>query len=413
MSKRTRTSGTDAMMEEITKKDKNMEKLLQHHPTSGKEKLTSIREDIAIEKNLLHQVERFDLESEQVNHKESLIDFATKEKNKEEIQKKPFSRKMGKFNDLTGEKFGMWNVIEKVGSRNGNVIWKCKCEKCGSIKTKQGRYLKKGIGVSCDCLIDKPYKHKGTLEKLVKKFSDNEIGKMFDVKKETIRYFRKKYNLSPCPIRNKKRPNKYSLDVKFFRKIENEYQAYILGFICADGYVHNNGKVVSIAIKQSDSQILEEIKKAMKTNAEFKVKRKPSNQEDLYVLNISSKELVNDLVKLGITSNKTKVLSLPVMDKDLYRHFFRGIFDGDGYVGEKQFALTGGSISILKSLQNLIFAETGQELVIRELKKNGYVRGYQLYGSKRDKEVLEWTYRDSRIRLERKFDRYMRFWKSG
>ena len=34
----------------------------------------------------------------------------------------------------------------------------------------------------------------------------------------------------------------------------------------------------------------------------------------------------------------------------MYRHFFRGLFDGDGYIGERQFVLATGSKRLVEDL---------------------------------------------------------------
>lgn len=261
-------------------------------------------------------------------------------------------------------------------------------------------------------VTDQPYKNEFELKMLVETYSDAEIGKMFDVSRGTIKYFRNKYKISPCKTRKHKIKNSYLLNKHFFKEIQDEYQAYILGFICADGYVHKNGKTVTIAIKQSDSQILEDIKKAMETDAKLRVKKKPDGQEDLAVLNISSRELVEDLARLGVKSNKTKEILLPIIKNDLYKHFIRGLFDGDGYIGERQFALTGGSKNILLQIQKHIMKEIKCKLTLRELKKkDGSIKGYQLYGGKNTKAALQWLYSDCRIVLERKYKCYTDYWK--
>ena len=61
---------------------------------------------------------------------------------------------MGKFKDLTGQKFGRLTVIEKTTERkNGKIVWKCLCD-CGSGKevyvTSGG--LNSGNTQSCGCL---------------------------------------------------------------------------------------------------------------------------------------------------------------------------------------------------------------------------------------------------------------------
>jgi hypothetical protein len=56
------------------------------------------------------------------------------------------------FQDLTGQKFVRWTVIE-IGARAkcGLQLWKCKCE-CGTEKEILGTSLKASITKSCGCL---------------------------------------------------------------------------------------------------------------------------------------------------------------------------------------------------------------------------------------------------------------------
>ena len=66
----------------------------------------------------------------------------------------------------------------------------------------------------------------------------------------------KKYNLK---LNERAYKRKYSLNEKYFDSINTEDKAYILGFICADGYIAKDRIVIAIAKK--DIQILENIKK--------------------------------------------------------------------------------------------------------------------------------------------------------
>ena len=59
---------------------------------------------------------------------------------------------MGKFIDLTGQKFGRLMVIECAGrDKRGRAIWKCKCD-CGNEAIKGSDRLIRGITQSCGCL---------------------------------------------------------------------------------------------------------------------------------------------------------------------------------------------------------------------------------------------------------------------
>lgn len=59
---------------------------------------------------------------------------------------------MGKFQDLTGQKFGRLTVIKRVeNSRSKQIRWLCQCD-CGNRKVILGNSLKTGKTLSCGCL---------------------------------------------------------------------------------------------------------------------------------------------------------------------------------------------------------------------------------------------------------------------
>ena len=66
----------------------------------------------------------------------------------EEVKKRRPGRKA---EDLTGLKFGMLKVLERVQNRNKQVQWKCLCV-CGEFTTASTRSLKMGLKQSCGCL---------------------------------------------------------------------------------------------------------------------------------------------------------------------------------------------------------------------------------------------------------------------
>ena len=57
---------------------------------------------------------------------------------------------MGKFIDLTGQKFGRLFVVERSGAKNGHVAWKCKCD-CGRVVVTRSCDLRNGKSTSCGC----------------------------------------------------------------------------------------------------------------------------------------------------------------------------------------------------------------------------------------------------------------------
>lgn len=81
---------------------------------------------------------------------------------------------MGKFQDLSGMKFGKLTVVEKdlERSKKSATYWKCQCE-CGNITSVFSGNLKSGKTTSCGCGVTKATKDRH------KKFRENNIGERF------------------------------------------------------------------------------------------------------------------------------------------------------------------------------------------------------------------------------------------
>jgi len=61
---------------------------------------------------------------------------------------------MGRIKDITGKRFGLWEVIEYSGTSKGLAgvaMWKCKCD-CGEEKVIHGTALRQGTTTSCGCV---------------------------------------------------------------------------------------------------------------------------------------------------------------------------------------------------------------------------------------------------------------------
>ena len=50
------------------------------------------------------------------------------------------------------------------------------------------------------------------------------------------------------------------------------------------------------------------------------------------MIRLTSKELVNDLIRIGCVPNKTFKIQFPKIDENLYNHFMIGYFDDDGSI---------------------------------------------------------------------------------
>lgn len=132
-------------------------------------------------------------------------------------------------------------------------------------------------------------------------------------------------------------------DEKFFEKINSFESAYFLGILMADGSIKGDYLGVNIQLTEDDGYILEKMSEligANKTHGLQKIDYSPRRKtpqdkaRDMLRLTISNRKIAEDLKKLGVVRNKTKILEYNnVVPKKFHSAFFRGLLDGDGSVG--------------------------------------------------------------------------------
>lgn len=126
---------------------------------------------------------------------------------------------------------------------------------------------------------------------------------------------------------------RFFVNKEFFKQWTPE-MAYVLGYFAADGslYINPRGSHY-IEFTSIDRKLLKKIRQMIDSNHSIgkRVAEEP-NWKDRYRLQIGSKEMFGDLLKLGFTPKKSKSLKFPKIPSSYLRHFVRGDFDGDGCV---------------------------------------------------------------------------------
>lgn len=148
-------------------------------------------------------------------------------------------------------------------------------------------------------------------------------------------------------IRSSGSYRKLVLDGNYFEIIDTPDKAYWLGFIAADGCVirHKTKSWLQIGLQKRDREHLEKLRGALQSEVSIiDVMYKNKGKWGEYVdgkphyysrLHICSTKIVNDLERLGICQRKSKNGIIPwAGDKHLLRHYYRGVVDGDGSIGE-------------------------------------------------------------------------------
>jgi hypothetical protein len=208
-----------------------------------------------------------------------------------------------------------------------------------------------------------------------------------------------------------------SLNEGYFDNINTPNKAYILGWIMSDGYVSK----YKLKFGLKDLEILEFIKSQLESDhkiSEIFVYDKRTNKiYQQYTLQICSKKISESLNNLGIYQSKSFTVDLPKIDESLYPHLIRGIFDGDGYIGEgkndagnlyPRFSLI-LSEKLYKSLKP-IFNDLNIELkkpdIVAE-KNSDLILKLRVYRKKELRYFFNYIYGDENVtKLNRKYDKF-------
>ena len=119
--------------------------------------------------------------------------------------------------------------------------------------------------------------------------------------------------------------------------------------------------------------------------------------------------------------HKTMILEFPDwIDKDLYSHFCRGYFDGDGCISlaknnyNKSATINMvGTRMFLEKVAEIIKCDTGVEVYVNRDNRAKDPICVLRCGIKNDViKVLDWLYRDATIYMQRKYDKYKEFFKN-
>lgn len=223
---------------------------------------------------------------------------------------------------------------------------------------------------------------------------------------------------------NTRRKNRYTVQEDFFRCIDNEEKAYILGLIYADGFVgdeHYNNIVLGL----NDKELVESIAGILKFTGEVRKGKKGGfeNSKETYVLNFSSEIMTSDLRGYGPYPNKSLTLTdLPNINDNLFKHFIRGYFDGDGSIILSRHTSYHKVAGVTKKYEypSYIFMLLGTKQFLENVANKMELEHYQITKTKTEeikclrvcakcdlKSLFNYLYGNSNLYLKRKYDKWL------
>lgn len=189
--------------------------------------------------------------------------------------------------------------------------------------------------------------------------STRKVAKEFGVSRPTVKQRFKKLGLQLC-----KDHRKFFCNEKFFERDTPE-SFYWAGFIAADGCITKNQ--IAICLGNKDRSHLEKFKRAIKHSGKIRYyDQRPIRNSITVSLSISSKYIVNDLIRFGIKPKKSLTYRFPewIINHEMLNHFVRGYCDGDGcfFISKTSDAMgfkVRGTEEFLKILRNCLSDNCG------------------------------------------------------
>ena len=151
------------------------------------------------------------------------------------------------------------------------------------------------------------------------------LGKRYNISERTAADYLVRAGVQLRHCGNKVLENKFS-------NITTETEAYLIGLITANGSINESNDTCTITLTQADKYILEKISKELFNNKYLVYlthKNEPKPRANLRFYGVETmKNLNKHNIKHRKTYNLKEMSSL--IPKELYHHYIRGLYDGNG-----------------------------------------------------------------------------------
>jgi len=170
--------------------------------------------------------------------------------------------------------------------------------------------------------------------------------------------------------------------------------AYVLGVIYTDGNLRpgilrdpncsDTLRVGRFTVSQKEPELLSKILNLMSCDAKllFRKRRafKTGVSGETYYFHINNDEIYDDLLRIGLSPNKSLTMIFPEVPSIFTRHFIRGCWDGDGsvYIEKRsnsvKASFVSGSLEFIEGMLFQLYNEGFNKRTIYKQGKSFYFR---------------------------------------
>jgi len=204
----------------------------------------------------------------------------------------------------------------------------------------------------------------------------------------------------------------YTINDYAFDDLSDEQASYWYGFIMADGHVQKM-QGIQIALWRNDYSHLRKFQAFLQTDTPITFVDNGTENGACKIVGWST-HLAARLTSLGIVSRRLAEFDPYVMPPESYRHFARGLMDGDGNIDvripkNKQTAVLRvrfmGNLSTLSWLKTAIEQQAGVFTDGQIYQRVG-IMGLDYGSSLKAYGVLQWLYDGATVWMDRKREKY-------
>lgn len=201
---------------------------------------------------------------------------------------------------------------------------------------------------------------------------------------------------------------KHTFNRNALHTIQTEQDAYLLGFITADGYLCETHNSVRIRLSERDVDILIKINEYMQSDVPITKNPHSITGNYLCQLDFNDKGFLSNLKQYGLHQAKSlKEIFYQDIPEYLMRHYIRGLIDGDGYISKNtcHVGICGSQDivqNVAKHLQQVAGVPPEKQRNARQEKDTSLYR-FELCGENA-RAAMRWLYAGSNIHLDRKYN---------
>ncbi len=194
-----------------------------------------------------------------------------------------------------------------------------------------------------------------------------------------------------------------------------------MGFIYADGNNLFSNNRMRIQLSKTDEEILQKMSHIFYGEELLKYYQRKNKKGKIFhyvALSLHSKHMSQRLATLGVVERKSYLITFPAwLDKSLYRHFIRGLIDGDGWIYLPESNRESPNVGLIctRQINDMLKQYFQDELGLSSYLCKAHKQDFDVMCEIRVKNYhqckifLDWLYGGASIYLQRKYDLYRDF----